>query len=452
MAIPRAPGALTLVAIVALLTGHRISAQVAPPSRSVVIVDVTLIDVVNSTTRPHRTLVIEKGRISRVAAAASFRPPRDALIVDGAGLYVIPGLWDMHTHSGGYDNAVKAYPRLVERGILGVRDMGTPLDDLARLQMALSDSSLVGPRLVFAGPLLQGPLPFSNPVLLQIPRASAARSAVDSLRRRGASFVKIGDAVPADTWDSLRVAARAARLPFVGHVPPSISVWHATQRGQASVEHLGGRYFGILLGCSTAETELRRSIIDVIDTLVAAIRAGRDADDSRLSRAPFTRRLLATQDAGRTANLLRAFRQNHTWQVPTLAALPIRAVLADTVRFNAEDRKAAAALIARSMRLVRQMSVAGVGIMAGTDLSLSPDDLVRELELLVEAGLTPMQALQSATLNPARFLGAADSLGSVTPGMIADLVVLRANPLSDIANVSRVHLVIRGGMPVSPRR
>lgn len=410
------------------------------------ILDVTVIDVTSRGAQPHRSVLIDNGRISRIGGARSFKPPPGAQIIEGSGLYLIPGLWDMHTHSGGYDKAVTAYPQLAAHGILGVRDMGTPLEDIVRIRDALHDGRLVGPRLVFAGPLLQGPLPFTSPLLWQVARASDARRMVDSLRVRGVGFVKVGDAMPADSWDSVLVAARDGRLPLAGHVPPSISVWHATTMGQASIEHLGGRYLGVLLGCSTAEDELRGTIRDVIDTLITAIRNGREGDDSPVYRAAFTRRLLGTLSPERTKRLVEAFRLHHTWQVPTLGALPIRGVLTDSVRFNAEDRALAAALVERSMRLVRQMQRAGVGVMAGTDLSLAPGDLPHELELLVQAGLSPMEALQSATINPARFLGASDSLGTVQSGRVADLVLLQANPLTDIRNVSRVQAVIRAGV------
>jgi imidazolonepropionase-like amidohydrolase len=443
------PGAVIVLAwaTVSLTNAPAVEVRGSPPTLA--ILDITVIDVAGAVARPHRSVLIENGRISRVIGATSFRPPDGVQVIDGAGLYLIPGLWDMHTHSGGYGNAITAYPQLAAHGILGVRDMGTPLEDMVRIRDALHDGRLVGPRLVFAGPLLQGPLPFTNPLLWQIARASDARQVVDSLRRRGVSFIKVGDAVPGDIWDSVRVAAREARLPLVGHVPPSISVWHATRMGQASIEHLGGRYFGVLLGCSTAEDRMRRSIGTVIDSLITAIRAGREGDDSRLNRAAFTRELLKTLNAERTNELLKAFRAHHTWQVPTLGALPIRGVMADSARFNAEDRRLAAALIARSMLLVRQMQRAGVGVMAGTDLSLAPGDLPHELELLVEAGLSPMQALQAATVNPARFLGASDSLGTVAPGKVADLVLLQADPLADIRNVTRVQMVIRAGAPLS---
>jgi amidohydrolase family protein len=438
------PMALIAWATVSLTVGSAVGFRSSRPALA--IVDVTVIDVVNGGRQPHRSVLIENGRITRVSGVNSFRIQPRAKVVQGQGLYLIPGLWDMHTHSGGYDNAVTAYPRLVAHGILGVRDMGTPLEEILRIRTALRDGRFVGPRLVFAGPLLQGPLPFSNPLLWQVERPSFARHVVDSLRAVGVDFVKVGDAMPADTWDSVLVAARAARLPLAGHIPPSISIWHAAAMGQASVEHLGGRYMGVLLGCSIAEDELRRTIRDVIDSLVAAIRTGRDGDDSPIYRAAFTRRLLETLSPKRTSQLIESFGLNHTWQVPTLGALPIRAVLTDTIRFTPEDRALAAALIERSVSLVLQMQQAGVGVMAGTDLSLAPEDLPRELELLVQAGLSPMEALQSATISPARFLGMADSLGAVQPSKVADLVLLQADPLVDIRNVSRVQVVIRAGV------
>lgn len=264
----------------------------SPPTLA--ILDVTVIDVTGGGAQPHQSVLIENGRVSSVAGARSFRPPPGAQVIEGSGLYLIPGLWDMHTHSGGYDNAMSAYPRLVAHGILGVRDMGTPLEDIIRIRDALRDGRLVGPRLVFAGPLLQGPLPFTDPLLWQVARASDARPMVDSLRGRGVGFIKVGDTMPADSWDSVLVAARNAGLPLAGHVPPFISVWHATTMGQASIEHLGGRYLGVLLGCSTAEDELRGTIRNVIDSLIAAIRSGREGDDSPIYRAAFTQRLLGS--------------------------------------------------------------------------------------------------------------------------------------------------------------
>lgn len=439
-------GARLLVAwaMVSLSDAPAIGSRYSPPT--VALLDVTVIDMTGRGAQPHRSVLIENGRISRVDSAKSFRTPPGAQIIEGSGLYLIPGLWDMHTHSGGYDKAVTAYPQLAAHGILGVRDMGTPLEDIIRIRDALRDGQFIGPRLVFAGPLFQGPLPFTDPLLWQVARASDARRMVDSLRVRGVGFIKVGDALLADSWDSVLVAARDAGLPLAGHVPPSISVWHATTMGQASVEHLGGRYLGVLLGCSTAEDELRGTIRTVIDSLVAAIRGGREGDDSPVYRAAFTQRLLETLSPERTKRLVEMFRLHHTWQVPTLGALPIRGVLADSGRFSAQDRALAAALIERSMRLVKQMHRAGVGVMAGTDLTLAPGDLPNELELLVQAGFSPMEALQSATIQPARFLGVSDSLGSVQVGRIADLVLLQANPLADIRNVSRIQAVIRTGV------
>ena len=423
-----------------------LAAGIGSSSPTLAIVDVTVIDVVGGGTQPHRSVLIENGRITRIGGADSFRPPQGAKVLRAAGLYLIPGLWDMHTHSGGYDNALTAYPELVAHGILGVRDMGTPLEEIIRIRNAVRDGELVGPRLIFGGPLLQGPLPFSNPLLWQVERASAARHAVDSLHARGVDFIKVGDGMPAEAWDSVVVAARDAQLPLVGHVPPYISIWHAAAMGQASVEHLGGRYLGVLLGCSVAEDELRHTIRDVIDSLVAAIRTGRDGDDSPIYRAAFTRRILETLSPERTSLLIESLRLNHVWQVPTLGALPIRAVVTDPIRFTPEDRALAAELVERSASLVLQMQRAGVGVMAGTDLTLAAQDLPRELELLVQAGLSPMEALQSATISPARFLGMSDSLGAVQPGRVADLVLLQADPLADIRNVSRVQAVIRAGV------
>jgi imidazolonepropionase-like amidohydrolase len=186
-------------------------------------------------------------------------------------------------------------------------------------------------------------------------------------------------------------------------------------------------------------------------------------------------RAVATWDSVKATELFAVFARNTTWQTPTLTGirdvqriqadipgerlrwLPPRLIGRDSAgrRVEGSDRPVNARQYLLLQRIIPMMARAGVPILAGTDAPgtrrVPGPSLVEELEALVAAGLTPLQALRSATLNPARFLGLGDSLGTVAPGKVADLVLLDANPLADIAALRRVRAVIAGGRYYSQR-
>jgi imidazolonepropionase-like amidohydrolase len=177
-----------------------------------------------------------------------------------------------------------------------------------------------------------------------------------------------------------------------------------------------------------------------------ALNERREPDDGAIFRADFTRALVESFSARKAAALFAAFRRNDTWQTPTLAALPIRAAVSGGRKdLNEDDARYGRRLVRKLSELVAAMDHAGVRIMAGTDLPPDGSTLNEELELLVEAGLAPMEALQAATRNPAEFLGRLDTLGTVEKGKIADLVLLDADPLADIRNTRKVRAVLFGG-------
>ena len=137
---------------------------VAGQAKAIAVTNVTLID--GTGARPRVvTVIVEGDRITAIARNGRTRIPTGATIVDGRGKYLIPGLWDMHVHIGGYDEGTKVLPRLVAYGITGVRDMASPVDDILRLRRESADGTLLGPQIVAAGPILQRPLPFRTPPL-----------------------------------------------------------------------------------------------------------------------------------------------------------------------------------------------------------------------------------------------------------------------------------------------
>lgn len=391
----------------------------------VAVIHVTVIDATGAKPKHDMTVIITGDRITGLGKTGKVRIPKTAHVVDATGKFLIPGLWDMHIHSVSYENGRKFLPLLLAHGVTGVRDMGSPLDDILRLRQETNQGKIPGPRMVIAGPLLQGPLPFQTPFIMSVHNESEASQAVIYLKGRGVDFIKIHDALPRELYFAIASEARRQGIPFVGHVPPSISATEATNAGQHSIEHLGGRFYGVLLACSSREAELTERIRRIVKDVLKALNEKKEPDDSEIFRAGFTKPLLDSFSNQKAVVLFAAFKKNDTWQVPTLVAQPIReAVNGGRKDLNEDDIRYGKLLVRKQFETVAAMKRAGVKIMAGTDLPPDGLSLHEELLLLVEAGLTPMEALQTATRNPAEFLGRLDSLGTVEQGKIADLVLL----------------------------
>jgi Amidohydrolase family len=424
----------------------------AKPTRqfkSLVLTHATLIDATGAPAKRDMSIVIVDGRLTTLGKTGRVRVPADAEIIDASGKFLIPGLWDMHIHSGGYENGKKYLPRLVANGITGVREMGSPLDEILRLRKEIDEGAIIGPHMIVAGPIVQGPLPFKMSLFVSVNNEAEARQTVISLKGRGVNFIKVQDALPRDLYFAVADEARRQRIPFAGHVPPSISAAEASNAGQRSIEHLGGRFYGVLLGCSKIESELTAKVREIVSNVLKSLNEGREPDDSGIFRASLTKPLLESFNNRKAATLFSMFLRNHTWQVPTLVAQPLRQAINKRKDLSEDDLSYRKRLVQKQFDVVRAMQRAGVKIMAGTDFPPESARLYEELALLVEAGLTPMEALQSATRNPAVFLGRLDSLGTIERGKIADLILLDANPLEDINNVQKINAVVLGGKLIS---
>ena len=423
---------------------------------------VTVVDVEHGALHADRTVRVREGHIVSVDSGAGAldgdAPDSLAMVVDGSGKYLIPGLWDMHVHTT--DRA--ALGRFVAYGVLGVRDMGggapeatdgcesLRLDSLLAWRARVAAGEWRGPRMVLAGPAASGT---GWPTSLTVHTPEDARSAVAALRARGSDFVKVYEAIPLPAFRALGTAARAAGLPMAGHVPgESVSLREAVHAGQRSVEHVRDA----LLVCHAADSaELTRFMT---------------ADGWSPPDIAWGRRAYAD-----CADVLSAARARSVWLTPTLSverakvaaeddafvADPRRRTLPPSVRTAFEafvrnkrqqppDKRASEHLWWRAQqRLVRRARDAGAALLAGTDAAceggLHGASLHEELSLLVESGLTPSEALRAATLAPAEYLRATDSLGAVAPGMAADLVLLDSNPLADIRHTTRIRGVVLAG-------
>ena len=450
-------------------SGNVDSVRAGRSKADLAITHVAVVDVADGTVRRDMTVLVKGNRIIAVDRSIRVRIPRGALIVPGREKYLIPGLWDMHVHTTWEGDASWALPLFVSQGVTGVRDTGGDIDSLVIWRERTASGALLGPRIVGSGPVLDGHPAVYPVVSVVVTSEREARRAVDSLADRGVDFIKSYEMLTREAFFAVADQARRRGLPLAGHVPLTVDAREASDAGLRSLEHLRN----VDLACSSVADSVRQQH-------AAAIAGGADRPGRELRASIHSgraARLLETYDAARCAVLLAHFATNQTWVVPTLAVatvylsgdtLPaagpdeLRMVplsrrqlweaISRRMRAQTVDR---AALLRRSLvalrRLVLAAQRAGVGTMAGTDVAPTNTWLVpgfslhHELELLVQAGLTPLEALRTATINPATYLNATDSLGTIAPGKIADLVLLDANPLDDIRRTRQIAAVVANG-------
>ena len=435
---------------------------VISPSRSgsaTYITHVTVIDTETGKEAKDRTVVISGERISEVRGSKDVRPSKDAKVVNAKGKYLIPGLWDMHTHAVRQETVASMFPMFVGNGVLGIRDMGSPMNlaDIDRLRKEVITGSRLGPRIVAAGPILDGHEKPLYPMAVAITTAEQGREMVRSLKTSGADFVKVYSWLSRDSFLAIADEASKQNIPFAGHVPFSVSALEASDAGQRSMEHL----WGIALACSVREEEIRNELV----------KGGTSVSQPAFHHLEIEE-AGASYDEKKAARVFAHLARNHTWQVPTFAAdfpdslaFDVRVTRDPRLRFippSVQERwsKRAASVGGSSpfgkfhkqrLEMLGAMHRAGVPVLAGTDTAwglpyiYAGYSLHDELELLVRAGLTPLESLQTATINPARFLGMEKDLGTVEKGKIANLVLLDADPLADIHNTTKISAVFLAG-------
>jgi imidazolonepropionase-like amidohydrolase len=444
VAVGIAPPLARLLIVVALtMAGATI---VAAQAKAIAVTNVILIDGTGASPRVV-TVIVQGDRIAAIARNGRAQIPTGARIVDGRGKYMIPGLWDMHVHIGRYEEGTKLLPRLVAYGITGVRDMASPVDDILRLQRESADETLLGPQIVAAGPILQRPLPFKTPPLVRTVADADVEHVVGGLQAQSVDFIKVGDSLTRAAYFRIASEAKRLGLPLAGHLPISVTALEATQAGQRSIEHFGSAGFrNVLIACSAAEEEL---MSEVRDALASAL-AGGPSPDEKLYRSEFLTTLVETYDRRKAAALFSAFKKNGTWQVPTFGAL--RSVWdARRAQLNPEGAAASDGAERKTVEMFADMRRAGVKVLAGSDLPLSTGvpPIHDELVALVRAGMTPLEALQASTRDAAEFFGRLADEGTVEVGKKARLVLLEADPLTDITNTRRVAAVVLGARLIS---
>ena len=419
-----------------------------------------MIDVATGATHHDNTVLINGNRITYVGPAADAKIPGSARVIDGRGKFLIPGLWDMHVHAFVYVFSDFAGPLMIANGVTGARDMGYYIDTTLRWKADIAAGREIGPRLV-DGVRVDGHVNEARFVAHVVTDEDGVR-AVDTLSRKKdgsprADFIMTYSWVPRAAYFAIAREAKKLKVPFAGRVPYSVSVVEASDAGQLSIEHEDD----LMRGCSSRDSLLRTRFGD--STSVNA------ADQVEINREQ-ARILRTSYDSARCRSVIATLARNHTWITPTLVAYQPYAHAFDSAVTHPEwtkyvpglvqggwMRRAAGIAPADSMVVrsyfsfdrTRDLKDAGVKLLAGTDMPQAfvyPGfSLHEELELLVRSGLTPLEALRAATYNPADFLGALDSLGTIAKGKLADLVLLDADPLTDIRNTRRISVVIANG-------
>jgi len=437
--------------------------------QSLVIKRVTVIDATGRGPQPDMTVIADGDSIVVVGPWRKTHIPRKAVVIDGAGKFLIPGLWDMHVHGASDVRAPWSHLLFLANGVVGVRDMSGPPDAHAwRAKQASNEDP--SPTIYLGSPIVDGPNPVW-PESIVVTDEAQGREVVEQQRTHGADFIKVYSKLSRDAYFAIADEANKCGIPFEGHVPELVTAAEASGAGQKSIEHLTR----VADACSREEksidSEMQRQ-----EALFRASGATRSQKiDSGKSIIRLNMRVVDTFDEATAQSLFALFVKNRTWQCPTLTLLraqidnpllandPRLKYLSGEVRAKWNDGyyknvppepRAAIVKLSKlqfdeSVKLVGLMYRAGVRILAGTD-TMNPQcfpgfGIHDELALLVDAGLSPLAALQAATRNAAEFMGQLDRRGTIEAGKTADLVLLDKNPLVDIHNTRAIQAVVLGG-------
>jgi imidazolonepropionase-like amidohydrolase len=442
----------SLVAAAALLSGtwSASAAQIpaVPPQRTAAFVDVTVVPMagqpaagvrgyaVERLTFPGQTVIVRDGRIAAIGPAASTPVPGDALRIDGRGKILIPGLAEMHGHVPGQPALAQATMFLfVANGVTTVRGMqGNPSHIALREQIARGE--VLGPRFYAAGPQLGQ----------QIRTPAIADSVVRAQKAAGYDLLKIQEGLPRESYDAVVATARSVGIPFGGHIPDDVGLWHALESRQGTIDHLDNFMEAVTaaefpsqhvpsMGVGGSSREIDRRI-------AGAASAAKAAGTAVVPTMPLWEMLYIPPDSATLASR------------PELRYMPRNTVAGWFRNISGGGRirgdSARREWRAVRMSILRALHEAGVPILLGTDapqvFSVPGFSIHREMETMVEAGMTPYEVLLSGTRAIAQHFGTLAEAGTIEVGKRADLVLLDADPVRDVGNVQR-----RAGVMVNGR-
>ena len=431
-----------------------------------VLTHVNVIDATGSPVQSDMSVVIKGNRILALEKTSKIEIPKNAVKINASGKYLIPGLWDMHVHV--FNNISKTPPDeadfslYIANGVTGIREMWTQIDemsqvDLWRKQFYKQPGTI--PRIGAVGTMVDGSPP-DWPNSETAKTEAEARLIVKRIKAAGIDFVKVYNRLSKEVYFAIADEANKQHIPFAGHVPHHNILKEVADAGQLSIEHLTGSRIIFDEDCSTFVAETKKELPD-------AIKAGSPV-------VPIMEQAQELCDEKKALDLFQYLAERHVWECPTTVlyqrfaidsaklfgdyrlkyiSLPERLVWKKQTGERIKD--VSSKILDRALKQIALMKKAGIQFLAGTDVDndyLYPGfSLHDELALFVDAGFTPMEALQTATINPARFLGTTDSLGTIEKGKIADMVLLNSNPLTDIHYTQMIEAVFVNGKYLSKK-
>ena len=392
------------------------AAAISPaPSRVIAITGGTVLDMTASKPIINGTVIVVEGRITAAGPSARVRIPEGAVVVDAKGKTVMPGLWDMHAHF----EQVEWGPIYLAAGVTTIRDVGNELDFIVAVRDAVAAGRGIGPRMLLAG-IIDGPGP-NGLGAVRAATPDEARQRVDRYHDAGFAQIKVYSSVSLDVLRAITAEAHRLGMTVTGHVPEGMNAFAAIDAGLDQINH--AQYLTAVADSGP-------------DRLIAALKRHKTVIDPTLALYELLARPL-TQPIDTFEPGIRKVARELEAPLGGFGSSP---ELAAQRRRQFEDEVA----------IVGRLHRAGIPIVAGTDQSVPGYSLHRELELYVQAGFSPLEALQSATVVPARVMGKESDSGTIQPGKRGDLVILDGNPLDDIHNTRRIYRVITSGRVFDP--
>lgn len=423
---------------------------------------VNIVDVEKGKLLKDQTVAIAGDRINFITKATAFKPATNDSVVDCHGQYLIPGLWDMHTHVWTPDYFFSLF---IGNGVTGIRGMFEQSVAAQYWQKRGNTPGDISPRGYYAGPIVDGPKPIW-PGSVAVTDAARGRKVVDSLKNQAkVDFIKVYSLLERDAYFAIADEAKKQGVVFAGHVPNKVTVLEAAKAGQKTMEHLYG-----FLELASDSSEYYYGLVN-----------GTIKDSNFATRNARRELLRRTYSEKKLASIIKDLKQYDAWICPTMTVNRGIAFINDST-FRKDDRMVYVAPMIKNMwdpkndfrlrtatpeyfrgeqveyemkkKIVRALHQGGIPLLAGTDtpnpFCFPGFSLHDELEIFTECGLSPLEALRTATLNPARYFGIEMDLGTVATGKLADLVLLEANPLENINNTRQVGAVVLKGRFLGP--
>ncbi|WP_273565327.1 amidohydrolase family protein [Maribacter halichondriae] len=421
----------------------------------------------------NQTVIVKEGKIHKVVPSNQIQLSAENEIIDGTGKFLMPGLWDAHMHFAYIESlAPSMFDLFLAYGITSVRDTGGRMEFVKKWKDASLANPTEAPRVMIAGPLLDGTPnvydgrdPGHPPLSVRLGSESEIEKKVNELDSLGIDFLKAYEMLSIEQFMTIMRLAKEKGLKVTGHIPLSMDVISASNAGLNSMEHIRNVEFSFASNADELLLERRKILENEEHYEGAALRT----QIHQMQRI----KAIDNYDEKKASEVLEILAKNDTWQIPTLTLAKAYSTryFADAdwqESFNALPDTIATAweneigIIMKEpvpssghqyskwfLNIVGKMHQADIPIMAGTDspiFFLTPGrSLHQELALLVEVGLTPLEAIKTATINPAKYFDLDNEIGHIEENMWADMVVLDANPLENIANTRRISAVIKQG-------